>query len=336
MASPETRIASWFSFRIILFLDVRYKSGCCGSWRECFLAGGASLHFYPAAAGRSAFARRELMAIVKECWSRPGPWILWGTVGFGLFYLPITFAASWAPAWLVAGGWQITIVMGSLVVPFVGKRRVPWWEMWPSLIILAGVGATEWMSRQATGWAGIWALVPILVGAIAYPLGNRKMMQHTRVRTRSFSVYQRTFGMTLGSMPFWIVAMVAGQIRSGWPSAQELGAAAAVALLSGFAAALMFFQSTDFAHGDVAWLTRIEAVQSLEILFTVLLASLLFHQKWPNMAQWMALGVIMCGMLVHSLRPIRVAKRAQTNRGIISRCVGTIGLRAHPKWLRPH
>ncbi len=250
-------------------------------------------------------SRREWAFAWRTFWGRPGPWFIWGTVGFGFFYLPITLAARWDPAWLVAGGWQLTIVMGSLVVPYVDHRRIPWRDMWPSLIILAGVAMAEWSSRQTTGWGAVWALIPILIAAVAYPLGNRKMMQYTQSRTMGFSVYQRKFGMTLGSLPFWFVSMAVGGIRSGWPAGGTVLAAAATAVFSGVIATLLFFYATDVARGDIGWLARIEATQSLEIFFTVLLASLLFSQKWPQVGEWAGLLAIMAGMALHSLRPPR-------------------------------
>lgn len=251
--------------------------------------------------------RRELRPIVREVLTHPGSWLLWGTVGFGLFYLPITWAARWAPAWLVAGGWQLTIVMGSLVVPFVDRRRIPYAALWPSLIILVGVGITEWSSYQSIGWLGLGALIPIAIAAVAYPLGNRQMMRYSREKARGLSVYQRTFGMTLGSLPFWGASMAVGGITSGWPSLGAVEASAAIAIFSGVIATLLFFQATDLAHGNPEWLARIEATQSLEIFFTVLLASLLFSQTWPHVGQWLGLSVIMAGMIVHSLRPLKIA-----------------------------
>ena len=42
----------------------------------------------------------------------------------------------------------------------------------------------------------------ILIAAFSYPLGNRKMMECC---PPEFSTFQRVFGMTLCSMPFWLV-----------------------------------------------------------------------------------------------------------------------------------
>ncbi|NMP21775.1 multidrug resistance efflux transporter family protein [Sulfobacillus harzensis] len=249
------------------------------------------------------FVRGELTPLLKELKHRFTPWLLWGTVGFGLFYLPLTMATRWAPAWLTAGSWQLTIVMGSLLVPFIQPRQpIPVKELWPSLIILFGVAMSEWASHKALGPAGLWALVPVAIAAIAYPLGNRQMMAYVNRLPRPFSVYQRTLGMTIGSLPFWIVSMGVGYARSGWPSGQLLLGALGVALASGVVATLLFFRATDQAQGNINWLARIEATQSLEIVFTVLMASLIFSQAWPTGREAIGLAIIIAGMVIHSLR----------------------------------
>lgn len=60
-------------------------------------------------------ARRNLKDLFSAMRARPLSWLGWSTVGFGLFYAPLCFAASYGPAWLVAGMWQMTIVAGSLL-----------------------------------------------------------------------------------------------------------------------------------------------------------------------------------------------------------------------------
>ncbi|MGL4547441.1 multidrug resistance efflux transporter family protein [Eubacterium aggregans] len=36
---------------------------------------------------------------------KPGSWLLWSTVGFGLFYLPLTLASVYGASWFVAASW---------------------------------------------------------------------------------------------------------------------------------------------------------------------------------------------------------------------------------------
>ena len=63
-------------------------------------------------------------------------------VGFGLFYAPLSFAGAFGPGWLVASTWQITIVAGILLTPFlrwIHYIKLPMKELVMSGIILFGV-----------------------------------------------------------------------------------------------------------------------------------------------------------------------------------------------------
>lgn len=241
---------------------------------------------------------------LRTFWSHLGPFIVWGTVGFGLFYLPLTWVASWAPAWLVAGTWQVTIIMGSLLVPLIEtdpfQKRIPFRELLPSAVILVGVAVTEWVSHGTLGGKPLLAIAPIAVAAIAYPLGNRQMMRYTRSHLPQWSVWDRTMAMTLGSLPFWVVLMGIAQMKSGWPTVNVVWGSGAIALFSGVVATVLFFSATDSSQGNVSALARIEATQSLEILFTVLLGRLIFHEKWPSVFESAGLILIMLGMIIHS------------------------------------
>lgn len=67
--------------------------------------------------------RKNLMPLFQQIRQKPWHWIIWGTVGFGVFYAPLTFAAAYGPSWLVAGTWQITIVAGILIAPLISSNK---------------------------------------------------------------------------------------------------------------------------------------------------------------------------------------------------------------------
>jgi hypothetical protein len=46
----------------------------------------------------------------RELRRHPGSWLLWSSVGFVLFGIPLTWAASSGPSWLVAGSFQTTVL----------------------------------------------------------------------------------------------------------------------------------------------------------------------------------------------------------------------------------
>ena len=60
----------------------------------------------------------------------------------------------------------------------------------------------------------LFTLVPILVAAFSYPLGNRKMMA---LCPAGMTTLERVYGMTLCSMPFWLAGSVFAWSRAGLP-----------------------------------------------------------------------------------------------------------------------
>lgn len=86
-----------------------------------------------------------------------------------------------------------------------------------------------------------------------------KMME---VCENKLSVIQRIFGMTLCSMPFWILVTVAAYLRVGFPSEGQIIQSVGVALFSGVIATVLFFRATELVKGDPNQLAVIEATQS--------------------------------------------------------------------------
>lgn len=125
--------------------------------------------------------KRNVRPVIRHLRKQPFPWITWSTIGFGLFYAPITFATIYGPGWLVAATFQITIIAGSLLVPFLNKKakqRIPFQSIFISLIILSGVFVMQLEHASSVSLTSVLLCVfPLIISAFAYPLGNRKMMQ---------------------------------------------------------------------------------------------------------------------------------------------------------------
>ncbi|MEG1863180.1 MAG: multidrug resistance efflux transporter family protein, partial [Oscillospiraceae bacterium] len=142
-------------------------------------------------------------------------WFLWSTVGFGLFYLPLSYASNSGEAWLVVGTWQITIIAGALLTPLWGKK-IPYKMIFVSITIIVGVFILQLEGAKGSqAVSPLSCILPVLVAAFCYPLGNRKMMD---VSKGELSTTQRVYGMTLCSMPFWIIVAVFAYIQVGLPS----------------------------------------------------------------------------------------------------------------------
>lgn len=252
---------------------------------------------------------KPLLSAMKE---RPAAWLLWGTVGFGLFYAPICFAAAYAPGWLTAGTWQLTIISGSLLAPFFGqwvagpggarvfeRGRIPLRGLGLSLIILAGVALLQAEhARELAPSQVLLGIIPVLIASFAYPLGNRKMME---LCGDKLDVFQRILGMTLASLPFWLIMALIGFADTGWPSSAQAGQSVIVALSSGIIATVLFFRATDMVRSSMSGLAAVEATQSLEVLFALLGEMLILSAPLPALLSWIGIVVIIVGMVLHSL-----------------------------------
>jgi len=254
--------------------------------------------------------RRNLKPLFAEMKKNPGSWLLWSTIGFGFFYAPLSFAAAYGPGWLIAGTWQITIISGSLLAPifFVVKQtadgplkvrgEIPLLGLMMSGIILAGIALMQ--LDQATNLpakAIIFGVLPIIVASFAYPLGNRKMMDLCGDRLDAF---QRVLGMTLASLPLWLLLSLYGVATVGLPSAEQTLQSLLVALFSGVIATVLFFMATDLVKGDMKRLAAVEATQSFEVLFAVLGELVLLSAAIPSAMSWIGILLVVAGMVLHS------------------------------------
>ena len=148
---------------------------------------------------------RPLSHTWAEITKAPGEWFLWSSVGFVLFYAPLTFGSTFGESWLAAATWQLTIVAGILLTPLWGKpipiRNLSW-----SCLILAGVFLLQVPNmRQMKLETMALTLIPILIAAFSYPLGNRKVMS---LVSSDISTLERVYAMTLCSLPVWIFLLL--------------------------------------------------------------------------------------------------------------------------------
>ncbi|WP_290767611.1 MULTISPECIES: multidrug resistance efflux transporter family protein [Exiguobacterium] len=244
--------------------------------------------------------RGGLKRVFSTLRENPRPWMVWGTVGFGLFYVPICLAAEVAPPWLIAGTWQVTIVAGALLSPLFKKidgtrERIPWRGLRFSILILVGVVLMQVEFFESFEPRFLWlGIVPVTIAAFAYPLGNRKMMQHT-----DLDVFERILGMCLGSLPVWLLLFGYG-LTTGRPSSSQLGQTFLVALLSGIVATVLFFMATDLVKQDMGRLASVEATQALEVLFALIGELVFLHAVMPSPIALSGIALVMVGVVFHS------------------------------------
>ncbi len=239
--------------------------------------------------------RRSGFENVHRAISRsPKAWFLWSTVGFGLFYAPLCYAASHGESWLIAASWQTTIVMGVFMTPLFG-RRIPLKNLAASSVILLGVFILQGSGADHADGLGP-TLLPILIAAVAYPLGNRKMMA---LCGNELSTIERTYGMTLCSLPFWGFLTLAGAVTAGPPPASQALQAFLVALSSGLIATLLFFKATDMVKANQRRLAVIESTQAGEVLFALLGGIVILGDTLPNASGFFGISLIITGMILN-------------------------------------
>lgn len=242
--------------------------------------------------------RHRFQKIHQAIRENPREWLLWSTVGFGLFYAPLSFAGDYGASWLIAASWQLTIVMGVLMAPLF-KHRVPLKHLCAAGVILIGVFLLQVhniVNLQLN--TTLLTLIPILIAAISYPLGNRKMME---ISATNLSTVERTYGMTLCSLPFWGILSLFDIANAGPPSLSQTVQTFCVALFSGVIATLLFFKATDLVKNNQKHLAVIESTQSGEVIFTLIGGVLLLKDTLPDWIGLLGIALIILGMILNSL-----------------------------------
>ncbi|WP_368654474.1 multidrug resistance efflux transporter family protein [Ornithinibacillus sp. 4-3] len=246
--------------------------------------------------------QKNIKPVLAHLRRYPTQWILWSTVGFGLFYAPLTFASSFGPGWLVAATFQLTIIAGSLLVPFInksGSKRIPMQSIWISVVIILGIFIMQIEHASSVSWVHMMlCVIPLLISAFAYPLGNRKMMQ---ISNGELTTFQRILGMTIASMPFWIILSVYGLLTEDLPTASQVGQTFIVAISSGVIATGLFFYATELVKNDNQKLAGVEATQSGEVLFALIGELILLSAPLPAVASFIGMALVILGMVLHSI-----------------------------------
>ncbi|MFT8349407.1 multidrug resistance efflux transporter family protein [Clostridium saccharoperbutylacetonicum] len=255
--------------------------------------------------------KNELFEVLRDIAKKPIQWLTWSTIGFGLFYAPLCFASAYGASWLVAGTWQLTIVAGGLMSPLFFtsietnngtckiRNKLPKKSLFMSSIILLGIFLMQFEeAKNTTFLKTLLGIIPVIAAAFAYPLGNRKMME---VCNNKFSTFQRVFGMTLCSMPFWIILTSYASLSVGLPSKGQILQSLIVAIFSGIIATILFFKATDIVSNDTHKLAVIESTQSGEVIFTLLGGVFIFHDKIPTFIGLIGAFLVVVGMILNSL-----------------------------------
>lgn len=247
--------------------------------------------------------KKQLFPVFQAIKEQPWQWLLWSTVGFGIFYALLTFSAAFGPSWMVASLWQVTIIAGVLLSPLINKKpeKISGKTLLFSGIILAGVFVMQAEHAQAVSPRDLLlGTVPVLIAAMAYPLGNRKMMQVVGGRLNAM---QRVFGMTICTLPFWLILTAVYGAQGLYPTSSQISQTLIVAISSGVIATTLFFMATDQVRNDPKALGAVEATQATELIFALLGEVIVLGGAMPDTFGIIGMVLVMVGIVLHSIYP---------------------------------
>ncbi len=262
-----------------------------------------------AVSGRAALGVQTLRLYRKH-------WLFWtlaGSIGFGVFYALISFSASYAPGWVVAATWQMTILATPIVLLLFG-RKVSLRAVLLTLIVFAGVLLIN--IEQATAVPlrdALLGALPVLGAAFAYPLGNQMVwearvaphLQHvplvrSLIPTINHPVMDdsicRVLLLTLGSLPLWIVLLL--WLSPPMPSEGQLFMTFLVALFSGVVATSLFLSARHIAKSP-SELAAVDCTQSMEVVFTLAGEALLVGGALPGLLGWIGIVLTLVGLVLY-------------------------------------
>lgn len=257
---------------------------------------------------------KKLHPLVQAIISKPKIFIKWGIIGFGILYSFVALASLFAPGWMIAASFQMNIVFGILLAPFIYKdhrRKIPKQAVLLSLLILIGVLVMQFEKADGLGNSSEIAIsfVLVLIGAIVWPLGNRKLMVVLEENNLQLNAVQRVLGMSIGSIPLLIVLAIIGYAQSGLPTISQCQASLYSAFFSGFLGGVAFYHATQMVHKNPIAIAAIEATQALEIIFTLLGEMILLGTSFPGTYGQIGMLIVLTGLILHFVNVLLHSKK---------------------------
>ena len=178
-------------------------------------------------------------------------WLLAGSIGFGIFYSMLCYAADHAPGWVVAGTWQFTVIATPIVL-FLFKETLPRRGVFFSGLIFAGILLIQFYKEESALAIRhvLYGVIPVIIAAFAYPTGNQllnfaKHGNHSLIPHIDSSILQDAptcvLLMTMGSIPFWILLVLISNPPP--PLKSQIINTGIVAISSGIIATSIFYKA---------------------------------------------------------------------------------------------
>ena len=125
---------------------------------------------------------KALMRIFLQHW---GFWCITGSIGFGLFYTGICYAADHVAGWVVAATFMFTVVTSLLVLLAFGQRFDKKFIVYAVIVFIGvalvniseGLHAAAITDTVPMSDMLLYGALPALIAAFSYPIGNQLVWQ---------------------------------------------------------------------------------------------------------------------------------------------------------------
>jgi drug/metabolite transporter (DMT)-like permease len=236
-------------------------------------------------------------------------WLVAGSIGFGIFYSLLCYAADHAPGWVVAGTWQFTVIATPIVL-LLFKEKVPRYGVFFSFLIFIGILLIQFYNKgsELSVRHIIYGVIPIVIAAFAYPVGNQllnfaKHGNHSLISHIDSPILKDSptcvLLMTMGSIPFWVLLLVI--VTPPPPLKNQLISTGIVAISSGIIATSIFYKARNASKSPYI-ISAVDATQSGEVIFSLAGEILLLNGALPNLTGGIGIIIILVGIIGYSMR----------------------------------
>lgn len=223
-------------------------------------------------------------------------YLLAGSIGFGVFYSFISFAASFSDAWIIVTTWQLTIFASIFILIFY-KKRPTFRVMFFAFLIVLGVSLVNFSYFDFTQKSTfLYSFLSVLIAAFAYPIGNQMLWEEQKKRHSVVleNALCKVFLITIGSTPVWILLFFIFDV--GLPSLSQTLNVALVSLLASVIATTIFL----YARSKAANNTQIMIVDSTiasEVIFTLFIEILFLNGIFPSAFGFLGLIIVITSLI---------------------------------------
>lgn len=231
-----------------------------------------------------------------------------GGIGFGVFYLSLCYAASFSDGWVLASTWQTTILFTPLILLLLGEK-VKLKGVIYLIIMFFGVVLINSFAFDSINGGFFNSVIPILIAAISYPLGNTLCKfacegKYKKLSVSKFDISKKPINqillMVLGALP--LIFLVGLMVNPTNPTTYQLKYVFVISVLTGVIATYFLYKARKLAKRDNNALAFADGTQSLESPLALFWGFMLFGEQVPNIIGWTGLIFLSIGMALFYYR----------------------------------